>query len=1070
MNRLLLFCLAPAVAVAAVPSLAPVSLKCEYRANPHGIDVRSPRLSWASQAVNPKARGLRQTAYRILVASTPEALAAGMGDLWDTGKVASDQSAHIAYGGKALSSGERAYWKARVWDQGSMPSSWSPAAHWSMGLLDASDWKAKWIGIDQQGVVKDPFSPYHHLKTAKWIWSAEADPMRAPAGDRFFRATIDIPAGRRIRNAAFVAGADNRFEATVNGRKAGRGGDIRMPEVLDVANLLKAGANTIEVKATNARANKAAGFIGALRVDFTSGDPLLLVTGRDWQVSKQAGSGFLAATAIGDYGMAPWGETGFHEEHTLAARMLRKEFEAKTAVRRATAYVSGLGLFEMYVNGARVGDQVLAPGLTDYQKRAQYMTFDVTRLLLPGRNAIGVMLGNGRYHAPRFTIPIGMRTFGVPRLLLQLELEFATGRKAIVVSDETWKATADGPVRANNEFDGEEYDARQEMAGWSRPGFNDARWQKAELLPAPAGSMVANMAEPLRVTETLQPKRVTELRPGVWIFDMGQNMVGWCRLKVNGLKGTRVTLRHAETLQPDGSLYVANLRSARAADAYTLRGGGPETWEPRFTYHGFRYVELQGYPGAPPMSAIEGRVVHDAMSRIAGFESSDPLLNQLHKNIFWGVRGNYRSIPTDCPQRDERQGWLGDRSVVSRSESYLFDVAAFYTKWMTDIADAQKPNGSVPAVAPAFWEIYNDDVTWPSTFVLIPSMLYDQYGDRRVIERDYPPMKKWIDHMRGYIKGGLMPRDTYGDWCVPPERPDLIHSQDSARKTAGELIGTAYFHQMLRLMSRYARMTGRAGDDAEFDALAGTMKAAFIKKYFKPERAQFDNGTQTSSVLPLAFGLVPEEHRKAVFDALVRKIEMESNNHVGVGLVGAQWLMRTLSENGRADLAYTIATQKTYPGWGYMIEKGATTIWELWNGDTADPAMNSGNHVMQIGDLNVWLYEYLGGIRADPEAPGFRRTIVRPYPVAGLQFVRASHRSLYGLVATDWRRENGALLLDVTVPPNTTATVYVPAPPDAAITESGRPAEKATGVKLVRRDKGAAVFEVGSGAYSFRAK
>ncbi|MDE3167686.1 MAG: family 78 glycoside hydrolase catalytic domain, partial [Acidobacteriota bacterium] len=445
---------------------------------------------------------------------------------------------------------------------------------------------------------------------------------------------------------------------------------------------------------------------------------------------------------------------------------------------------------------------------------------------------------------------------------------------------------------------------------------------------------------------------------------------------VRGPKGAEVRLRHAETLTPEGELYVDNLRSARATDFYTLKGGATEVWEPRFTYHGFRFVEVTGYPGTPSVEALSGRVVSDNLTPIADFSSSNPLLNQIHHNIVWGVRGNYRSIPTDCPQRDERQGWLGDRSVVSRSESYLFDVAAFYSKWETDISDTQRDNGSIPDVAPNYWVLYNDDVTWPSTFIQVPTMLYDQYADRRVVERNYPAMKRWIEHMRGFVKDNIQPKDTYGDWCVPPEDPKLIHSQDPARKTDGALLATAYFYMMNRQMARFARLLGRESDANQFETAATEMRAAFQARFFDAAKGYYANGTQTSSILPLAFGMTPAEDRERVFAALIGRIERESNGHVGTGLVGAQWLMRTLTENGRPDVALQIAAQKTYPGWGYMVSKGATTVWELWNGDTADPAMNSGNHVMQIGDLGVWMYEDLAGIRPDPDDPGFHHILL----------------------------------------------------------------------------------------------
>ena len=370
-------------------------------------------------------------------------------------------------------------------------------------------------------------------------------------------------------------------------------------------------------------------------------------------------------------------------------------------------------------------------------------------------------------------------------------------------------------------------------------------------------------------------------------------------------------------------------------------------------------------------------------------------------------------------------------------------------------------------MVPAYWVLYNDNTTWPGTFVFLPGMLYEQYGDKRAIERFYDPMKKWIVYMRGFLKDDLMPKDTYGDWCVPPEKPELIHSEDPARRTDPALIGTAYFYRLLGMMSRYARLTGHEADAADFDALATRMRAAFEREFFQPGKGYYSNGTQTSSVLALALGMVSPENRARVVESLIRKIEVESHGHVGTGLVGAQWLMRALSDNGHIDVAYSIANRKTYPGLGYMVAKGATTIWELWNGDTADPAMNSGNHVMQIGDLGIWMYEYLAGIGSDPHQPGFRHAIVRPRPVGDLKFVKASHRSLYGTVSSAWRKDGSRFALDVTVPPNTTATVFVPARSAESVAESGLPAAKAKGVKLARMEDGAAVFELGSGVYSF---
>ena len=750
--------------------------------------------------------------------------------------------------------------------------------------------------------------------------------------------------------------------------------------------------------------------------------------------------------------------------------MLRHEFTVERKVRRATAYVCGLGLSEFYLNGKKVGDQVLSPALSDYSKRAFYVTFDVTKQLKKGANAAGIILGNGRFYAPRSTVPTGTTSYGFPKLLFQLRIDYEDGTPAEVVSDGSWKLTTAGPIRANNEYDGEEYDARMEMPGWSVPGFDDAQWQTAQGVAAPGGELAAPMIEPIRVTETLKPIALTQPQPGVWIFDMGQNLVGWCRLKVSGPRGTEVQLRHAETLKADGTLYLDNIRSAKVTDTYTLKGGGAEVYEPRFTYHGFRFVEVTGYPGKPVLSSLEGRVVHDDLQTAGEFACSNPLLNHIYRNVVWGVSGNYRSISTDCPQRDERQGWLGDRSAECKGETYLFDTAALYAKWLQDMADAQKANGSVSDVCPAYWPIYSDNVTWPSSTVIIPGALREQFADERIIARHYASAKEWMDYMSGFVKDGIIERDSYGDWCVPPEDPKLIHSNDPKRKTDKALLATAYFYHDAQLMAGYATRLGQAEDARHFTELAAKLKAAFNAKFFRADTGQYDNGSQTSCVLPLAFGLVPEGERERVFNHLVRKITDETQGHIGTGLIGGQWLMRVLTAGGRADLAYTIASQKTYPSWGYMVEKGATTIWELWNGDTADPAMNSGNHVMLVGDLGIWLYENLGGIKSDPERPGFKHIIMRPEPVGDLQFVKASHRSPYGLIASDWQKQDGVFHWNITVPANTTATVYMPAKSAESVTESGKPAVQAQGVKLEGMENGRAVFEVGSGDYGFESR
>ena len=749
---------------------------------------------------------------------------------------------------------------------------------------------------------------------------------------------------------------------------------------------------------------------------------------------------------------------------------MRKEFAVKGEIRRAVAYLAGLGVSELYCNGQKVSDDVLSPALSDYTKRVYYVTRDVTALLTTGRNALGVVLGNGRFYAPRLKTPVATVSYGYPKLRLVLQIEYADGTTETVASDGSWKLTTDGPIRANNEYDGEEYDARMELTGWASAGFNDGGWRMAETVTAPAGPLRAPMIEPIRVTQTLTPVAVREITPGTYIYDMGQNLVGWCRLFVQGPRGTTVTLQHAETLTPDGHLFTANLRSARATDTYTLRGEGREIYEPRFAYHGFRYVEVTGYPGRPDLSTLQGRVVHDDVAPSGSFITSDPVINRVYQNITWGVRGNYRSIPTDCPQRDERQGWLGDRSSESFGAAYMFDIAAFYAKWVQDMEDAQRESGSVSDVCPAYWPFYNDNTTWPGTTIMVPHALLTQYADSGLIRRHYPSMVRWIDHMSGFIKDDIMPKDTYGDWCVPPEDAKLIHSEDPMRRTPGELLGTAFFYHELTLMTKFAEIAGNPRDADRFSALAARLKKGFHTTFFDRGRGYYANGSQTSCVIPLAFGLVPEEHRKSVFGQLVHKITDETHGHVGTGLVGGQWLTRVLTDNGRPDLVYGFVTSTTYPSWGYMAAKGATTIWELWNGDTADPGMNAGNHVMLVGDLVIWLYEHLAGIASDPVATGFKKIIMKPVPLGDLTMVRAAHRSPYGDVASSWAKTDGVFSWNVTIPVNTTATLSIPRPQGKTVLEGAMPLAYANGVRVLREDPDHVVCEVGSGTYTFQVK
>ncbi len=899
-------------------ALSAESLTCENLIQPVGIDTREPRLSWVLKTAK---RGATQTAFRILASTSLEALNANSGDLWDSGKVSSDQNLYVNYNGQKLHSNELVFWKVKVWDNYGEESAWSDPANFSIGLIEKSDWTGNWIGLDKE--------------------------------------------------------------------------------------------------------------LGQDKLDTTF--------------------------------------------TRLSARYLRKEIEIPKEIKRATAHVSGLGLFEFYLNGNKIGKAVLSPALAEYPERAYYLSFDVTDELEMGGNAIGVILGNGRYVGVRgkeiviYYDASKLTHKGFPKMISQLEVEYADGTRQTFTSNTSWKVTAKGPILANNEFDGEEYDANKEMSGWSKPGFDDSKWLQAEKVEPGANELQAQMVPPIKVTQDIKPETIRNIARDTFIMDMGQNMVGWLKMMVKGQKNDTVSLRFSERLNPDGSLYLDPIRTAKVNDKYILKGGEEEEWEPRFTYHGFRYVEISGFPGEPEIQNFTGRVVHDDLDSTGRFRTSNDLINQIYENARWGIRGNYRSIPTDCPQRDERQGWLGDRATGSRGESYLFDNANFYLKWLQDIEDSQTPEGSLPDVAPTYWNIYTDNMTWPAAYIIIADMLHDQFGEDKAIRKHYSSMKKWMEYMRNnYMYDYILDRDNYGDWGVPPEDPELIHTEDTKRKASGAVLGTSYYYNLLGIMQDFATLLGKENDANEFLALKKKLQQSFHENFFDPDKRSYKNNTATTNVLALHFGLVPENYKTDVFNNLL-KITMEDfNGHISVGLIGVQAIMRIFTENGRPDIAYKLATNTSYPSWGYMVEQGATTIWELWNSDTADPFMNSWNHVMLLGDLLIWYYEDLAGIKPDTETPGFKKIIMKPNLIGDLEFVTAAHDSPYGRISSEWKMSKGKFQWKIEIPANTSARVYIPAESKDQVKEGDAFAASAKGVNFLREDGDRQVFEIGSGEYIFK--
>lgn len=724
----------------------------------------------------------------------------------------------------------------------------------------------------------------------------------------------------------------------------------------------------------------------------------------------------------------------------LAARYLRKDFVLKNEVSEARLYVSGMGVYSAYLNGQEIApDELLKPTLSWYSKRVYFNTYDVTEMLQQGDNAVGIILEGGRYTSLRYNAanPNWDGTdhvfgFGTPRLLLQLEVTYKDGQKETIVSDETWKITNRGPIRTANEWDGETYDENFDLGDWNQAEYDDSAWLQAELVEAPEGQLSPQPNPNIKVMGWVQPHDVFK-KGDKWIIDMGQNMVGVLYVDNKhfaGLEcGDTVMFRYAETLNPDSTLFTKNLRSAECTDYY-IAGKTPvnDWWKPMFVYHGFRYVEITGLHGNLPTNLEWGFIglpMYDEMPMTGEFITSNKIINAVYKNATRGIRGNYRSMPTDCPQRDERMGWTGDRTTGNYGESYIFNNHQLYAKWLTDGEDSQWNNGSLPNVIPPYWRGYTDNMTWPGAMVTVTDMLYTRFGDVEPIRQHYAAWKKWMLHMKNdYMRAGLMPRDTYGDWCMPPESLELIHSNDATRITDATVISTPFYCYLCGKMAKFAEILGFDEDVTFFQKEITTSTIAFNDKYFNRVTGVYANNTVTANILPLWFGMVPKGLEDKVMESIINKTMNECGGHVSTGVIGIQQLMRCLTEYGHGDLALKIASNDTYPSWGYMYRNGATTIWELWNGNTADPAMNSGNHVMLLGDLILWEYEYLGGIRA--LEPGYSKIQLKPYPIEGLDVVNCAYNSVSGRIESHWKREGNRFEWDIVIPANTTAEICLP--------------------------------------------
>jgi alpha-L-rhamnosidase len=1059
--RRLLAVLIGLAGLAVMASATPVHLRCEYRQNPLGIDAPQPHLSWQSDNTE---RNWKQAAYQILVASSVELLRAGRPDVWDSGKTESDESVAIAYKGPSPESRKRYYWAVRVWDAAGQMSQSTEEAWWEMGFLHPSDWKASWI------YWKNPEDEADRAGI-RWIWLAGDDAFAAEAKEvANFRASFRL--SEKPRTAVLTLAVRGSFVAQVNGHPVDSKHRWGSFDWRDISDELVTGNNTVEVAVTAPEAPERdvdagtkivqAGLAALVKVTKKNGTILRFPSDQHWMAAREGSSRWQQAKVVADLRDKRLGDPGPLPE---PAAYLRRVFPVVKSIRRAQLYVTALGSYRVFLNGQRVGADVMTPDFTDYRKRVLYQVYDVSNLLRSGSNVIAALLGDGWYGSGLTWV--GMHFFPPPdRFLGQLEVDYSDGTHDSVLSDTSWKSSPSA-IRRSDLYGGEVYDARLEQPGWQQAEFNDSAWKPATLADAPEIAVSSQITDPVRVVSTLRPKQITPLPNGTYVFDMRQNMVGWVTLKVKGAAGSRVRLRFAEILNPDGTIYTANLRDADATDEYILRGNGEEVFAPHFTFHGFRYVEITGYPGAPSLDSIEGEVVSSVSGDPGGtLTTASDLVNRMWTIGIWGQRGNFLSIPTDCPQRDERLGWMGDAGVFWRTGTYNFDIAAFSQKFIQDIVDAQTGQGAFTNVSPntlppageategsAAWE---EGMTgapgWGDAGVIVPWTTWLQYGDKSVIEKNWDAMQRWMDFIQhrnpDFIrKNGVGP--NFADWLAPDEN------------TNKDLLATAYWALIARMMSQMAHAVGKESDAQRYSELLNNIRSAFQKAYIT-EDGQVGTGTQTSYVVALYTKMAPESLEPLLVDRLVKDIE-QRGGHLSTGFLGTPFLLFALADHGRAEVAYRLLLNDTYPSWGYMLSRGATTWWERWNGDTGDPSMNSYNHYA-FGSVVAWVYRYVAGIDTTPDAPGFKEIVIHPHLDARMPSARAEYESVYGKISSEWSAPtNGPFTLRVTVPPNTQAAVFLPLIPGKRVTESDNLVEgRAQGASYVVR--------VGSGIYHFEVK
>lgn len=1024
--------LIPGVAAGQQTIPAAHHLRTEYLDNPLGLDTAIPRFSWWMRHTG---RVQRQTAYEILVASSTETLGRGEGDVWDSGRAASQGAAYIEYGGAPLASFTRYWWKVRLWDAQGTPSPFSEPAWFEMALLEPGDFQAQWI----RGIKDLPNSNGYHSEQVdredkvQWVKIDLGEPRTVsevriyPA--RPFDSVRDEPGfGFPVRYRLEMAEDDQRFinEKAFLGRAAQ---DQPNPGTEPVV---------YSFEPRNARYV----WFAATKLYKNGDNEYLLALAEIEVLDSEGNNAALGKTLIASSNEQKYGwrlanlVDGFRVSQRRKTRspLMRKEFQIAKGVARARAYASGLGYYELRLNGAKVGDRVLDPASTVHRKRTLYSVYDVTNQLRQGPNVAGMMLGHGWHR-------------DTAAAWLQLRIEYDDGTAETIYTDPSWNWSL-GPIVAESLYHGETYDARLEKPGWDLPGYDDADWQAVEIYESPPAKLACQTMPPIRVTETIGPVSLTPRRDGSVIVDFGQNMTGWVRLEVQGEAGAVVVIKHAELLHDDGSLNPANLRAAKATDTYILKGGGKEVYQPRFTQHGYRYAQVFGYPGALRAESINAQVVHTDFDRAGDFECSNALFNKIRDITLWATRGNSMSFPTDCPQRDERMGWMGDAHLAAEVTILNYESASYYENWLRTIANSQDEEGHVPDTSPKAGGGQDGSPPWAIAYPLTTWYLYRYYGDVRAVEEHYPNIVRWFGTLDGHAKDHIVEFCPYGDWV-------------GIEKTPGPLISTGVYYWTAEILAEFATVLGKTDDAAHFEQRARDIAGAFNERFFNVDTGMYGNGSQYSQIWPLYLGIAQERQRQAALDHLKREIAEKRNNHLATGILGTKYVFDVLTDSGDADLVYRFTLQEDYPSWGYMIANGATTLWELWANETG-AGMNSHNHQM-FGSIVGWFFGDVAGINALPE-PGYRRFTIAPMVTDDLDRAEAYIDTVHGRISSKWERHGEGLQMWIEIPADTQARVIVPTlgNPGATVLMDGFP----PAISGEAAASGVA-YELGSGKYHF---